>query len=128
MLWRRLWLVFVAYMVVIAAVTAGLGFAGVGAGMTFLIAGLIALLVGFEAANLRRWTLLRGGWRRRGWREVGAVIGDDVETAERRFFDVFVAAEAARKAAPPAPPAPALRPGSAAADVVGLFPQPGANR
>src|ERR1700686_4926897 len=74
MLWRRLWLVFCAYIVVIGAVAVGLRFAGGGFGARFLIGTLIALLVGFEAANLRRRTLLR-----RGWRERGAVIGADAE-------------------------------------------------
>jgi len=126
MLWRRLWLVFVAYLFVIAAVTVGLRFAGVGTGARFLVGALIALLVGFEAANLRRWALLR-----RGWRERPTVVGDDLAAAERRFFAAYVASEAARDAAPaspspPAAPAPAPRP--AAPDVIGLFPQPGASR
>jgi hypothetical protein len=124
MLWRRLWLIFVAYLIVIAAVTVGLRFAGVGLGARFLVMALIALLVGFEAANLRRWVLLRDGWRERC-----TIVGPDLAAAERRFFDVYAAAEPAREAAPasPSPPvAPAARP--AASDVIGLFPQPGANR
>jgi len=100
--------------------------AGVGQGARFLVGALIALLVGFEAANLRRWALLR-----RGWRERPTVVGDDLAAAERRFFAAYVASEAARDAAPaspspPAAPAPAPRP--AAPDVIGLFPQPGASR
>ena len=38
-----------------------------------------------EAATLRRFTL-----GRRRWRNVGIVVGDDMETAERRFFDAWV--------------------------------------
>jgi len=123
MLWRRLWLIFLAYLMLMAAVTVGLRFAGVGPGARFLVMALIALLVGFEAANLRRWALLRDGWRERD-----PIIGHDLAAAERRFFDAYVATAAAREAAaagrPPA--APASRP--AAPDVVGLFPQPGAGR
>jgi hypothetical protein len=119
MLWRRLWLVFVAYLVVMAAVTAGLMVAGVGPGARFLVGVLISLLVGFEAANLRRWALLRDGWRERG-----PIIGHDLAAAERRFFDAYVVAEGPAKPVPAAPPA--SRP--AAPDVIGLFPQPGANR
>jgi len=78
MLWRRLWLVFVAYFVVMAAVTLGLMVAGVGPGARFLVGALISLLVGLEAANLRRWALLRGGWRERG-----PIIGHDLAAAER---------------------------------------------
>jgi hypothetical protein len=122
MLWRRLWLVFVAYLIVMAAVTVGLRFAGVALGARFLVGVLIALLVGFEAANLRRSALLRAGWRERG-----TIVGHDLAAAERRFFDAYVATAAAGDAASPSPPAaPASRP--AASDVIGLFPQPGANR
>ena len=122
MLWRRLWLVFVAYLMLIAAVTVGLRFAGVPPGARFLVGVLISLLVGFEAANLRRWALLRGGWRERG-----PIIGHDLAAAERRFFEAYVAAAATREAVPAVPAAPpASRP--AASDVIGLFPQPGANR
>jgi hypothetical protein len=122
MLWRRLWLIFVAYLILLAAVTVGLRFAGVGPSARFLVMALIALLVGFEAANLRRWVLLRDGWR-----EHGTIVGPDLAAAERRFFAAYVAAESARDAASPSPPvAPASRP--AASDVIGLFPQPGANR
>ncbi|HKC33927.1 MAG TPA: DUF2628 domain-containing protein [Xanthobacteraceae bacterium] len=123
MLWRRLWLIFLAYLMLMAAVTVGLRFAGVGPGARFLVMALIALLVGFEAANLRRWALLRDGWRERG-----PIVGHDLAAAERRFFDAYVATAAAREAAAAGRPAaaPASRP--AASDVVGLFPQPGAGR
>ena len=47
---------------------------------------LFALLIGFEAATLRRFTLAR----RRRWRNVGIVVGDDLELAERRFFDAWI--------------------------------------
>ena len=119
MLWRRLWLIFLAYLMLMAAVMVGLRFAGVGPDARFLVMALIALLVGFEAANLRRWALLRDSWRERG-----PIIGHDLAAAERRFFDAYVAAEGPAKPAPAAPPA--SRP--AASDVIGLFPQPGANR
>jgi hypothetical protein len=43
---------------------------------------LIAILMGFEAASLQRWTLSR-----RNWRQLDIVVADDEESAERRFFD-----------------------------------------
>src|SRR3977135_3257681 len=95
MLWRRLWLVFLAYLIVISAVTGGPRFAGGPPGPRFLVGVLISLLIGFEAANLRRWALLRGGWRERG-----PTIGHDLAAAERRFFDAYVATAAARAGAP----------------------------
>ena len=119
LLWRRLWLALVGYVVVIAALMAALWWLGAGFDARAGVVALIALLLGFEAATVRRWTLLR-----RGWLDLGTVIGDDREAAERRFFDGYLAAEIDRAilaAAPPAPP-----PDMPA--VVGLFPEPGAAR
>jgi hypothetical protein len=81
---------------------------------------LIAGLVGLESASLRRWTL-----GRRGWRTLGFVVGDDQESAERRFFGEWTK----RAAAPPAPEpkytTPVRRGPPSASDVIGLFPEPG---
>jgi hypothetical protein len=81
------------------------------------------LLIGFEASTLRRFTL-----RRRGWRNAGVVAGDRLDDAERRFFEVWVRDATARRAAPPA--LPPSQPFSApdGGSVVGLFPEPGAQR
>jgi hypothetical protein len=123
MLWRRLWLALVAYVVLIAVLMVALSALGAGAGARITVLVLISLLIGFEAATLRRWTLLR-----RGWRELSTVIGDDREAAERRFFDAYawVEVDRAMHSSPPPPVPPA--PGSAASpEVLGLFPQPGGN-
>lgn len=121
LLYRRLWLAFVAFAVLIAALQVGLRFAGVGPSGRVATGVLIALLIGFEAASLRRWTLMR-----RGWHELGTVIGADLEDAERRFFDAWIAGEV--RQAPPSPPAAMPRPSGHRQDVIGLFPEPGANR
>jgi hypothetical protein len=91
---------------------------GVGSGARIAVQLLVAFLIGMEAATLRRWTLLR-----RGWRDCGVVIANDVEIAERRFFDAR-SARAARAPSPvsPAPGPPYAQPGSG---VIGLFPEPG---
>jgi len=121
MLWHRLWIVLVGYVAASVALVLALHFAGVGAGARSFAIMLLSLLIGFEAANLRRWTLLLNGWR-----EVGAVVGEDRESAERRFFDRYVSLETTREmeAALAAPPPPPVAPREAT-DVVGLFPQPG---
>src|SRR3954471_10088050 len=66
MLWRRLWLVTLLYF----AITAGLQLAvwalEASGGVKFLLHFLLALLIGFEAGTLRRWTLTRRGWRNLG--------------------------------------------------------------
>ena len=60
----------------------------------------MALLIGFEAGTLRRFTL-----RRRGYRNIGIVVGDDLELAERRFFDAWVRQDATAAPAPGGAPA-----------------------
>jgi hypothetical protein len=122
MLWHRLWIVLGGYIGVSIALSFALRFAGVGEDARGFAMMLLGLLVGFEAASLRRWTLLLNGWR-----DAGAVVGDTREAAERRFFDRYVALETTREmeaalAAPPPPQAPVARDPT---DVVGLFPQPG---
>lgn len=121
MLYRRLWLVLLAYVVVLAAVYFGLRAAGVGPDSRMLVGILIALLIGFEAPTLRRFTLVR-----RGWRELATVTGDDIEEAERRFFDAWVAGATERAPAPAA--ATIIAPSPYRQDVIGLFPEPGGGR
>jgi hypothetical protein len=122
MLRHRLWLVLLGYVVIVAALHFGLQFAGASPGVRWGVMTLLALLVGFEAGTLRRFTL-----GRRGWQNLGLVVGDDLETAERRFFADWIG-----RAAPGAPPAPAPSPSvwrpQAPAEVIGLFPEPGAPR
>ncbi|HEY1541608.1 MAG TPA: DUF2628 domain-containing protein [Xanthobacteraceae bacterium] len=121
MLWHRLWIVLAGYIGVSVAISLALRAAGVDADARSFALMLFALLIGFEATSLRRWTL-----RLKGWREVGAVVGDSRETAEQRFFDYEARGERPREtaAASPPPPPPPVAP-RATPDVVGLFPQPG---
>jgi hypothetical protein len=124
MLRHRLWLVLLLYVILAVVLDKAMDYAGIGTGIIALAEFLLALLIGLEAATLRRFSL-----RRRGWRNVGVVSGDDVEDAERRFFDAWVGTEpgqrAAVSAAAPSAPLPRVSP---APDIVGLFPDPGANR
>ena len=126
LIYRRLWLALVGY-IVVAAVLGGILYALHAPWfLKSLGSFLLALLIGFEAATLRRWTL-----DRRGWKTLGFVVGDDAEDAERRFFATWTA-RANVPTAPPPPPAPAanyaspVRRGSpSGSDVIGLFPEPG---
>ena len=113
------WLVLIAYIVLMVAIGIGLHLVGASMSARLLVAFLIALLIGFEAASLRRWTLAR-----RGWNDVGLVVADDVESAERRFFDAW-AADGGHRVALPIAPAPVARTSGAPPDVIGLFPEPG---
>ena len=129
MLRHRLWLVLLGYVAVIAGLMAGLSAASARGGSSLLAYALLALLIGIEASTLRRWTL-----GRRGWTALGVVVGDDLEAAERRFFDAWTkggdfdlwikGAEVSR--ASPELMAPRSRVPGVATDVLGLFPEPGA--
>lgn len=134
MLRHRLWLALTGYVILAIALSVALRFAGASTTVTLIAGALFSLLVGFEAATLRRFKLSR-----RGWKNVGIVVGDDLESAERRFFDAWVnktwvnkswtdpsSADGAPRASSPAMGvAMARRPSS---EVIGLFPQPGAPR
>jgi uncharacterized protein DUF2628 len=120
MLWHRLWLVLLGFLVVVAAVVAALGVLGASAWAGAAVGLLLAVLLGIEASTLRRWTLAR-----RGWSQLGVVVADDRELAERRFFDAW-AAGAPSLSALPMPGPPPVRMMNPRSDVIGLFPQPGA--
>ena len=109
---------------------------GAGSGAILLVDVLIALLMGFEAASLQRWTLSR-----RNWRQLDIVVADDEEAAERRFFDRWTAKQrglsndqsAVDRGAPPPtrdiPGQPFSKPPPLPqSEIIGLFPEPGASR
>jgi hypothetical protein len=127
MLWHRMWLILVVYVVVAAGLETVLRYAGVGSPVLSIVALLISLLVGIEAGTLRRFMLAR-----RGWKYVGIVSAYDVEDAERRFFDSWVGAVPTKgivpSTAPRNSPPPTLLPRMPPPDVIGLFPEPGASR
>jgi Protein of unknown function (DUF2628) len=129
MLWHRMWLVLLIYLVAAIGAETAMHYAGVPA-LAVFVAGLFgSLLLGLEAATLRRFTLAR-----RGWKDVGIVSGHDRQDAEQWFFDAWVREAAGKPAAPPTTPsAPPPRPASTvprlpqSPDVVGLFPKPDAS-
>ena len=137
LIWHRLWLALLGWIVVTAAVEFGLVALGAGRGAILLADLLIAILMGFEAASLQRWTLSR-----RKWRQLDIVVADDEESAERRFFDRWTARQrgltndqwAVDRGGPPptrhipgqpfSKPPPPLPQGG----IIGLFPEPGGSR
>jgi hypothetical protein len=128
MLRHRMWLVLVCYAVISAGLVTLVRMLGVSGAIVGVIGLLISLLVGLEAGTLRRFTLSR-----RGWKNLGVVSGDDLEDAERRFFDAWLQRTNSTAGGPRAP---AAGPASAVpvwrrplgSDVIGLFPEPGARR
>ena len=88
--WHRLWLALIGWIVLMAAIDVAMVVLGVNGTEIFLVDALLALLLGFEAASLERWTLSR-----RKWRQLDIVVADDEEAAERRFFDRWAARQRA---------------------------------
>jgi len=125
---HRLWLAFVIYAVGYGLIGVGLALLRASASTQFLVGLLVALLVGFEASSVWRWTLAR-----RGWTTLGFVVGDNAELAERRFFAEWSKHAANASAIPPAShesrySTPVRRGPASPSDVIGLFPEPGAQR
>ena len=135
--WHRLWLALIGWIVLMTVIDIAMVRLGVDGGTVFLVDALLALLLGFEAASLQRWTLSR-----RKWRQLDIVVADDEEAAERRFFDRWTARQrlttndqmAVDRGGPPPtrevpgqafsrPPSPPPRD-----EIIGLFPEPGAPR
>ena len=128
LLLHRLWLAFVIYVVAFGLIGIGLSLLRAPASAQFLAVFLIALFIGFEAPSIWRWTLTR-----RGWRTLGFVVGEDAEIAEQRFFSEWAkrAAKSPAMATPAEPGLPPIRrgpPSPSPSHVIGLFPEPGAQR
>ena len=133
--WHRLWLALIGWIVLMLAVDVGLPLLGVGSRAIVVINLVLALLLGFEAASLRRWTLSR-----RKWRQLDIVVADDEETAERRFFDRWTARnrvvndrDSVDRGGPPptrhVPGQPFSKPPPVPqGGIIGLFPEPGGSR
>jgi hypothetical protein len=134
--WHRLWLALIGWIVLLVAVDFGLAALGIGRGSIMAVNLLLALLLGFEAASLRRWTLSR-----RKWRQLDIVVADDEEAAEHRFFERWTARERGlvndqwsvdRGGPPPTryvPGQPFSKPPPLPhGGIIGLFPEPGGSR
>jgi len=125
MLWHRMWLVCFGYVIVAGILEFALHSVAASTGMTTLAGFLLALLIGFEGPSLRRFALAR-----RRWSNVGIIVGDNLESAEQRFFDAWARPGRSGWLAPrEAPEARARAPEMhAQPDIIGLFPEPGAPR
>jgi Protein of unknown function (DUF2628) len=124
MLRHRLWLEFIVYALLIGGITFTLRRLGIAETAGLWVALLLAILIGIEASSLRRWKL-----DRRCYENLGVVVADDRDIAERRFFDGWIsdtgrlATPSPSAPPPPAAPSPFDRP-APSSEIVGLFPQP----
>ena len=129
LLWRRLWLVLIAYLIAVTVIGAMQIVAGEGAATVILIA--FAFFFAAEANNTRRWSL-----RRRGWTQAGEAFGRNRAEAEISYFtgrerrgdddrgDSSSSALAAKAAwTPAAATAAVTSPDPDAGGIFGLFPE-----
>ena len=119
--WHRLWLALALWLLAFFAL--GVAMVSLKLDNSMMSAAYLvpSLIVAFEATALRRRKLLR-----KGLREAGVVIAQDIEIAERRFFADW--AKRAATAPLERPAAAGSVPPLAPSPVLGLFPRPGANR
>jgi|SRR5579883_317583 hypothetical protein len=133
---HRLWLALIGWIIAVIALDLVLRQLGAGSSAILFADIVVALLMGFEAASLQRWTLSRNRWP-----QLDVVIADDEEAAERRFFDRWARKQhgivndqqATDRGAPPptrdAQGLPFSRPPQApGSGIIGLFPEPGGPR
>ncbi len=111
LLWHRLWLAFVVYMVIAVGLQLTVMFANVPDVVPSVVMTGVNVLLALDMAVLRTRKLLR-----QGYVEETVVSGRNRITAEQRFFDQWQDAPASRPAprheAPTSPPAPpSMRPG-----------------
>lgn len=126
LLWHRLWLVLLGYVAAVAALSVTLQLLGVWGSIRPLVLVLLAILMGLEAASLRRWSYSRGRWR-----QIDFVVADDEEAAERRFFDRWAEPHDTGPVPSHNVPTPPYQPRATPAaqqGIIGLFPEPGGSR
>jgi hypothetical protein len=126
LLLHRLWLALLIYIAGYGVLGIGLALARVSSNVQLVAALLIALLMGFEASSVWRWTL-----KRRGLATVGLVVAENTEMAEHRFFAEWQKRAAATPSVPPTEPKYSThvrRSPPSPTDVIGLFPEPGGQR
>jgi hypothetical protein len=91
-LWHRLWLALIGYIIFVLAIAWTELLVGEDAAAVLAILG--AILFALEANNIRRLAL-----DRRGWRDVGSTFGQNLDEAEMRYFEKQVETAAPVKSA-----------------------------
>ncbi len=127
---HRLWLGFLLWLFLFIVTTVIGNLLGFGPFSALAALYFPSVIFGFEGVNLRARKLMRNGYR-----DAGVVIAEDLETAERRFFETWKSAPPpdgvktdypyAPNAAPPAFPDTKLAVASTEQNVIGMFPTPG---
>ena len=113
--WNRLWLAGIGVLIAVVGLPAALQALRVDNGPALLAELLLALLIGLEANNLKRWTL------RRRKPAVDVVIASDLEEAETKAFSRWLAGTGESRAFVARASMPVV-PYRGAEPVIGLFP------
>lgn len=120
MLFHRMWLILMSFIVVTGLLEYGANFVGhIIPGIFLLVA---SVLFAFEANALRRWTI-----EGKGYRMVGIASGRSLSDAEQRFFETWSEGTAAPvRSLPPRLSETTGLPGRPSTErpVTGLFPRP----
>lgn len=112
LMWKRHWLIGLAVLVIELAGLRALDTLAVPFVAGTISYGLIALLLGFEGASLRRFALSKAGFA-----EVALVTGSSLDDLERRFFDSVTPEQ------PAVPVSASVVPQISTSGVIGSFPQ-----
>lgn len=81
LLWHRLWLGLIAYIVGGFLLGVALDLGGIAEPAAMVIGVATSFLIGAMAADFRRWV-----YQRRGWRMLGVVLARDAAEAEERYM------------------------------------------
>jgi hypothetical protein len=120
LLWNRLWLGLAFWLAAMALIGATVAALRLESFIAVLVLSVPSLILAFEATLLQRQKLAADGFR-----DAGVVLAEDIESAERRFFDGWLAREKAKPQSPSSlPPLPQPSPSR----VIGFFPDSGAIR
>jgi len=95
LLFQRMWIEFIAVLVIIAGMQWAFGPGEAGRQVAGLVTLALTVLFAFEANNLRGWAL-----QRRGYRFVGTASGRDRAEAERSFFTAWLKEQPRRPRSP----------------------------
>lgn len=124
LVYERLWLALVLYVVAGTALAVAGAAAGLDATALLVLNTAFQLAFAFEANDIRRWTLSL-----RGYRQIGLVGGRNLVEAEREFFRRWQPLPGAHMpAAKTTPPGGAIwprRPLAGDREPIGLFPKAG---
>ena len=82
---HRLWLATLGYILVLIGLSAAGTAIGLGEQAVGFLSLAVSVLLGFEAHNLRRWSLERAGYRL-----VGVVSAPSLQDAEQKFFSQWL--------------------------------------